>query len=191
MNLAYLSGFGANFIRWGVLSWMVMILAEPIENGGFGLSLIAAGWITSLASLGGAFFSILLGVITDRIFKGSRWQTIMGGFLIGSVPLLYLSKGGVIMENQFGVFFIGLSMFISGGLIQAVQSPLFDLPGDILGRAASGTGVGIMDGWMYVGASFAGVFLGWWLDQFGYASGIQLMGIVGIVSGFLAILIRK
>ena len=82
-------------------------------------------------------------------------------------------------------------MFLSGGLIQGVQTPLFDLPGDILGKEMGGTGVGIMDGWMYVGASFAGVFLGWWFDQYGYVSGIQLMGIVGIISGLLAIPIQK
>ncbi len=191
MNLAYLSGFGANFIRWGILSWMVKILAESISDGGFGMTLIAAGWITSFASLGGAFFSILMGIITDKVFKGSRWQMISFGLLVGSIPLLYLSKGAVILDQPHGVLIVGLAMFLSGGLIQAVQTPLFDLPGDILGRHMSGTGVGIMDGWMYLGAAFAGVFMGWWLDNYGYGSGIQLMGYVGIVSGLIAIPIQK
>ncbi len=191
MNIAYLSGFGANFVRWGILSWMVKILAEPLEKGGFGMSLIAAGWITSFASLGGAFFSLILGPISDRLFKGSRWQTILGGFMLGSLPLFYIARGPVILSYPMGVFLLGTAMFVSGGLIQAVQTPLFALPGDILGREISGTGVGIMDGWMYVGASFAGVFMGWWLDSYGLTSGIWLMGIVGIISGLLAIPIQK
>ena len=82
-------------------------------------------------------------------------------------------------------------MFISGGMIQAVQTPLFDLPGDILGVDRGGTGVGIMDGWMYVGASFAGVFLGWWLDTYGLLSGVSLMAAVSLVSGLAAALIRR
>ncbi len=61
----------------------------------------------------------------------------------------------------------------------------------VLGREIGGTGVGIMDGWMYVGASFAGVFMGWWLDSYGLTSGIWLMGVVGIVSGLLAIPIQR
>ncbi|MHC4531443.1 MAG: MFS transporter [Planctomycetota bacterium] len=191
MNLAYISGFGANFIRWGILTWMVKIFAEPVAEGGFGLSLIAAGWITSFASLGGAFFSIILGLITDRIFNGSRWQTIMAGFLLGGLPLFYIAQGPEILNYPMGLFLLALAMFISGGLIQAVQTPLFDLPGDLLGKEIGGTGVGIMDGWMYVGAAFAGVFLGWWLDSFGLTSGVMLMGIVSIVSGLLAIPIQK
>jgi OPA family glycerol-3-phosphate transporter-like MFS transporter len=191
MNLAYLSGFGANFVRWGILIWMVSILAETTDNGGFGLSLIAAGWITSLASLGGAFFSLVLGVVTDRIFKGSRWQTILIGFILGALPLFYIAKGPVILEYPMGMFLLCAAMFLSGGLIQGIQTPLFDLPGDILGKEMGGTGVGIMDGWMYVGASFAGAFLGWWFDQYGLTSGVMLMGIVSLVSGLLAIPIQK
>jgi OPA family glycerol-3-phosphate transporter-like MFS transporter len=191
MNLAYLSGFGANFIRWGIITWMVGILADPVEKGGFGLSVFAASVITSLAHWGGAFFSIILGIITDRVFKGVRWQTMLIGFILGGLPLFYIAKGPVILDYPMGLFLLGAAMFISGGLIQAIQTPLFDLPGDILGKEMGGTGAGIMDGWMYVGASFAGVFLGWWLDSFGLTSGVMLMAIVSIVSGLLAIPIQK
>ena len=90
-----------------------------------------------------------------------------------------------------GLFLLGAAMFISGGLIQGIQTPLFDLPGDILGKEMGGTGAGIMDGWMYVGASFAGVFLGWWLDSYGLTSGVMLMAIVSVASGLLAIPIQK
>ncbi len=191
MNIAYLSGFGANFIRWGIITWMIKILVDPVEDGGFGMARLPATVITSLAHWGGAFFSIILGVISDRVFKGQRWQTIMGGFLLGSLPLFYMAKGPVILDYPMGIFLMGVAMFVSGGLIQGVQAPLFDLPGDILGKELGGTGVGIMDGWMYVGASFAGVFMGWWLDSYGLTSGIWLMGIVGIISGLLAIPIQK
>jgi len=90
-----------------------------------------------------------------------------------------------------GLYLVAAAIFLSGGLIQGLQTPLFNLPGDILGREMGGTGVGIMDGWMYVGAAFAGVFLGWWLDNYGLVSGVMLMAVVSIVSGLLAIPIQK
>jgi OPA family glycerol-3-phosphate transporter-like MFS transporter len=191
MNLSYMSGFGANFVRWGIIAWMVKILADPIDEGGFGLSMFAAGVITSLAHWGGAFFSLVLGFVTDRVFKGVRWQTILIGFILGGLPLFYIAKGPVILDYPMGLFLLGAAMFISGGLIQAIQTPLFDLPGDILGKEMGGTGAGIMDGWMYVGASFAGVFMGWWLDSYELTSGVMLMAVVSVVSGLLAIPIQK
>jgi OPA family sugar phosphate sensor protein UhpC-like MFS transporter len=231
MNLAYLSGFGANFLRWGIISWLVAILIAPTDapnasERGFGVHIVAAGIIASFAHWGGAFFSLILGVVSDRIFKGIRWQTITIGFLISSIPLFWLAQGHEVMSKRvlfeikveenadsnvketpdamaqeqqqsevvqitLGWVMLGVAIFISGGLIQAVQTPLFDLPGDILGKEMGGTGVGIMDGWMYVGASFAGVFLGWWLDSFGLTAGVMLMAVVSIVSGLLAIPIQK
>ena len=115
----------------------------------------------------------------------------MIGFILGALPLFYIAKGPVILDYPMGLFLLGVAMFISGGLIQGIQSPLFDLPGDILGKEMGGTGVGIMDGWMYVGAAFAGVFLGWWLDTYGLVAGVMLMAVVSVVSGLLAIPIQK
>ncbi len=84
MNFAYLAGMGANFIRWGLLTWMVKILNAPIADGGFGLSLMTSGFIASIMHWGGAFFSLILGTVTDRIFKGVRWQTISMSFVLSA-----------------------------------------------------------------------------------------------------------
>ncbi|MCH8120108.1 MAG: MFS transporter [Planctomycetes bacterium] len=191
MNIAYFSGFGANFVRWGLLTWMVKILVEPVADGGFGLSLGKAALISSLMHYGGAFFSLILGMISDRIFKGTRWQTILISFVISGGALLFIGQGSVILQYPMGIFLLSTAMFLAGGLIQGLQTPLFDLPGDILGKELGGTGAGIMDGWMYIGASFAGLFLGWWLDTYGLLSGIFLMAVVSFVSGLLSIAIRK
>lgn len=191
MNIAYFSGFGANFVRYGLLFWIIKILAEPVANGGFGLSLGKAALISSLMHYGGAFFSIILGMISDRVFKGTRWQTILISFVLSGGALLFIGQGSVILQYPMGTFLLCTAMFLAGGLNQGLQTPLFDLPGDILGKELGGTGAGIMDGWMYVGAAFAGVFLGWWLDTYGLLSGIVLMAVVSFVSGLLSIAIRK
>jgi len=253
MILAYVSGFGANFVRWGIISWLVKILHAPVDapvvtERGFGVHIAAAGVIASLAHWGGALFSLVLGAVSDLLFKGKRWQTIAIGFFIGAIPLFWLAQGPEVLDKRVlfevklknrarksareaqllerpqrasasevptpagadsvpsggrseerfevlqvtrGLFILGLAIFIAGGLIQAIQTPLFDLPGDILGSELGGTGVGILDGWMYIGASFAGVFMGWWLDSYGLVSGIWLMAVVSVASGLVAIPIQK
>ena len=62
---------------------------------------------------------------------------------------------------------------------------------DILGKEMGGTGAGIMDGWLYLGAAFSGFFLGGILDNYGLTQGLMLMAAVSVVSGLLAILIQR
>ena len=69
-----------------------------------------------------------------------------------------------------GVVILGALLFFAGGCILGVQAPLFNLPGDILGTRLGGTGVGIVNGWSYLGASFAGISLGAMMDAFGLTS---------------------
>ncbi len=108
-------------------------------------------------------------------------------FRAQGAPILSISVLGI----RVGLFLLLAAMFIGGGFIQAIQTPLFDLPGDILGKDIGGTGAGIMDGWMYVGAAFSGFFLGGVLDNYGLTSGLMLMAVVSLISGFLAIPIQK
>ncbi len=196
MNLANLCGIGMNFVRWGLLSWGVKIFAAPVEEGGFGLDLVTAGWVTAMASLGGAGFSLVLGLVSDRVFKGIRWQTISIACLLSSGAIFFIAQGPPILEMSLmgislGVPLLLVAMFIGGGLIQAAQTPLFDLPGDILGKELGGTGAGIMDGWLYIGAAFSGAYLGSILDQHGLTHGLTVMAVVSVVSGLLAVLIRR
>ena len=196
MNISYMCGVGANFVRWGLLSWGIRIFEAPVEEGGFGLDLVTAGLVTAMASLGGAILSVLCGVVSDRIFKGTRWQTIMIGCFLSAGAIYFIAQGAPILSIsvlgiRIGLFLLLAAMFIGGGLIQAIQTPLFDLPGDILGKDIGGTGAGIMDGWMYVGAAFSGFFLGGVLDNYGLTAGLMLMAVVSLISGLLAIPIQK
>ena len=191
MILAYITGFGCNFIRWGLMSWIIKILHEPVAKGGFGLELMTSALIASMMHWGGAFFSIVLGIITDTIFNGTRWQTISIGCFLTSGTLLFIGIGPSILHYPGGISLLGLAMFVAGGINQGIQSPLFDLPGDILGKELGSTGAGILDGWMYVGASFAGYFLGWVLDSHGLLAGIFLMAMTSAICGVTAMGIRK
>lgn len=191
MALPYAVAFGANAIRWGLLHWCVMILQTPVAEGGFGLALTQAGWVGSLVDWGGMFFAVALGLVSDRLFRGRRWETIVLSLTLTGLSLLFMARGASILTLPAGMFLLCATVFIAGGLIQGIHTPLFCLPGDILGQDLSGTGAGIMDGWMYVGASLAGFPLGWWLDTHGLSSGIALLGIASLAFGLLAIGIRQ
>ena len=182
MNLAYISGFGSNFIRWGLMSWMVKILNDPIAEGGFGMGIGKSALLASLLHWGGAFFSIALGVVSDRVFKGVRWQTILMGNLLTAAALVVISKG-----PGLNIIVLSAALFVSGGMIQAVQTPLFTMPADILGKRMGSTGAGIMDGWMYIGASLAGVGLGGILDVHGLTTGVLVMAAAAFVCGLVII----
>jgi sugar phosphate permease len=191
MILPYAVAFGANAIRWGLLHWSILVLETPANKGGFGLTLTKAGLIGSLVDWGGMFFAIALGVLSDRVFAGRRRQTIVLSLIVTGGALGFLSLGAPILGLPMGLLWLGAAMFLAGGLIQGMHTPLFCLPGDVLGQSLSGTGAGIMDGWMYIGAALAGFPLGWWLDTYGLTSGLALLGAASLAFGLLALGIRR
>jgi sugar phosphate permease len=134
--------------------------------------------------------------MSDRVFKGIRWQTITIASLASAAAIFFIAQGAPILSISIlgvrvGLFLLFVAMFLGGGLIQGAQTPLFNLPGDILGKEMGGTGAGIMDGWLYLGAAFSGFFLGGILDNYGLTHGLMLMAVVSVVSGLLAILIQR
>ncbi len=192
MNLVCLVAICSQFVRWGLVNWIIKILSESPGNGGFGLTLIAAAVIASGMHWGGAFFSIGMGYISDTVFKGSRWQIISIGFLTsaGSLFIVYIAGPGL-LGLPFGLPLLALLLFLAGGCIQGVQAPIFNLPGDVLGPNLGGTGVGIVNGWSYLGASFAGGSLGFVMDHYTLTAGLMLMGALSLAGAILAVLIKR
>lgn len=191
MNLAYLAGAGQKMVRIGMLTWFVMILEQPVERGGFGLTLEQSSMITSLAFWGAVAFSIPFGVVSDRVFGGQRWQTMVIGFLLSAMGLAFLSQIDFILSFRCGSLLIAITIFICGGTIQGLETPLYMLPGQILGKRRGATGVGIMNGYMYVGASLSGFFLGWWLDAFSVRSMLLLLAGICVLSSLVSVAIRR
>ena len=209
--LTALATICSQFVRWGLVNWIVKILITPCsvdahglaesaggglfagsQSGGFGMTLMAATIAASAMHWGGAFFSIALGHISDTVFHGSRWQTILIGFLVSTAGLLIIYFWGLrILMLPGGVVILGALLFFAGGCIQGVQAPLFDLPGDILGTRLGGTGVGIVNGWSYLGASFAGISLGAMMDAFGLTSCLLLMAGISLAGAVVTAVLRR
>lgn len=209
--LTALATICSQFVRWGLVNWIVKILITPCsvdapglaesaggglfagsQSGGFGMALMAATIAASAMHWGGAFFSIALGHISDTVFHGSRWQTILMGFLVSTAGLLIIYFWGLrILMLPGGVVILGALLFFAGGCIQGVQAPLFNLPGDILGTRLGGTGVGIVNGWSYLGASFAGISLGAIMDAFGLTSCLLLMAGISLAGAVVTAVLRR
>lgn len=209
--LTALATICSQFVRWGLVNWIVKILITPCsvdapglaesagggffagsQSGGFGMALMAATIAASAMHWGGAFFSIALGHISDTVFHGSRWQTILMGFLVSTAGLLIIYFLGLrILMLPGGVVILGALLFFAGGCIQGVQAPLFNLPGDILGTQLGGTGVGIVNGWSYLGASFAGISLGAMMDAFGLTSCLLLMAGISLAGAVVTAVLRR
>lgn len=209
--LTALATICSQFVRWGLVNWIVKILITPCsvdapglaesaggglfagsQSGGFGMALMAATIAASAMHWGGAFFSIALGHISDTVFHGSRWQTILMGFLVSTAGLLIIYFWGLrILMLPGGVVILGALLFFAGGCIQGVQAPLFNLPGDILGTRLGGTGVGIVNGWSYLGASFAGISLGAMMDAFGLTSCLLLMAGISLAGAVVTAMLRR
>ena len=209
--LTALATICSQFVRWGLVNWIVKILITPYsvdapglaesaggglfagsQSGGFGMALMAATIAASAMHWGGAFFSIALGHISDTVFHGSRWQTILMGFLVSTAGLLIIYFWGLrILMLPGGVVILGALLFFAGGCIQGVQAPLFNLPGDILGTRLGGTGVGIVNGWSYLGASFAGISLVAMMDAFGLTSCLLLMAGISLAGAVVTAVLRR
>ena len=209
--LTALATICSQFVRWVLVNWIVKILITPCsvdapglaesaggglfagsQSGGFGMALMAATIAASAMHWGGAFFSIALGHISDTVFHGSRWQTILMGFLVSTAGLLIIYFWGLrILMLPGGVVILGALLFFAGGCIQGVQAPLFNLPGDILGTRLGGTGVGIVNGWSYLGASFAGISLGAMMDAFGLTSCLLLMAGISLAGAIVTAVLRR
>lgn len=192
MNLICFVAICSQFVRWGLVNWIIKILTETSDLGGYGMSLVTAAAIASTMHWGGAFFSIGMGYISDRVFHGSRWQTIAIGFTISAAALtIVYFTGEHLLDLKGGIAVLTLLLFLSGGCIQGVQAPIFNLPGDILGSRLGGTGVGVVNGWSYIGASFAGGTLGFMMDNFGLTSGILLMAGISLAGACMIIIVKK
>lgn len=181
MNLAYGVACLTNFIRYTLLIWVPMYLFEQT-----GMGIWEAAIVANATNIGAIVFCMVSGVVSDRVFKGQRWQTISIGFLFSAIAIFAFGS----MPGA-SAWVLMVLLFLAGGLIQGIQTPLFNLPGDILGRASAGTGSGIMDGWMYAGAILTGFAMGYFIDVFGFRASFNFIGVVALIGAGLILPVRR
>jgi OPA family glycerol-3-phosphate transporter-like MFS transporter len=181
----------ANAVRWGLNNWIIKILKQPVEDGGYGFSLVLAGAVGSSIHWGAAVLSLTTGWLSDKGFHGRRWPVICIAFVIAGLALLAMSSGSSILGVPGGMMLLVVFLFLTGGLIQAMMAPMSCLPGDILGGDRGAAGNGLLYGMAYVGAMFSGTALGAIMDAWGNMAGVMtLAGLCGL-GALLSFAIRR
>ncbi|WP_191566237.1 MFS transporter [Metabacillus idriensis] len=100
--------FDVSFMIWVLLGALGVYITKD-----FGLSPAEKGLIVAIPILGGSFFRLILGILTDRI--GPR-KTAIGGMLVTMIPLLW---GWLFGESLAELYMIGILLGVAGASFAA------------------------------------------------------------------------
>ncbi|MDM5222831.1 nitrate/nitrite transporter [Peribacillus sp. NJ11] len=100
--------FDISFMIWVLLGALGVYITKD-----FGLSPAEKGLIVAIPILGGSFFRIVLGFLTDRI--GPR-KTSIGGMLVTMIPLFW---GWLFGESLAELYLIGILLGVAGASFAA------------------------------------------------------------------------
>ncbi|MGE1162690.1 nitrate/nitrite transporter [Peribacillus simplex] len=100
--------FDISFMIWVLLGALGVYITKD-----FGLSPAEKGLIVAIPILGGSFFRIVLGFLTDRI--GPR-KTAIGGMLVTMIPLFW---GWLFGDNLAELYLIGILLGVAGASFAA------------------------------------------------------------------------
>ncbi|MED3709296.1 NarK/NasA family nitrate transporter [Peribacillus frigoritolerans] len=100
--------FDISFMIWVLLGALGVYITKD-----FGLSPAEKGLIVAIPILGGSFFRIVLGFLTDRI--GPR-KTAIGGMLVSMIPLFW---GWLFGESLAELYLIGILLGVAGASFAA------------------------------------------------------------------------
>ncbi|MFA1710651.1 nitrate/nitrite transporter [Peribacillus frigoritolerans] len=100
--------FDISFMIWVLLGALGVYITKD-----FGLSPAEKGLIVAIPILGGSFFRIVLGFLTDRI--GPR-KTAIGGMLVTMIPLFW---GWLFGESLVELYLIGILLGVAGASFAA------------------------------------------------------------------------
>jgi OPA family glycerol-3-phosphate transporter-like MFS transporter len=179
MVASYISYGGSQFGRFVIYTWVAKYIYELTGQ------IIVAGWVTAMFALGGTFGSLIVGWLSDIIKK--RYPIIVVGMIISAVSLLVFA-----LMPTAPIWILSLLMAICGTGIEAVETCYFLLPMDILDEeGVQATGVGVMNAFGKLFATFQGVAFGLLLDISGFKQAFLVTSIICFIAALLVIPIRK
>ncbi len=173
-----------NSARYGLLVWV------PVHFlGGSG----GSKWISVGLPVGMALGALASGWISDK-FCGARRSGVIAAFMglamVAALAMYALPRGHVLALPL---------LFLCGFFAYGPQSTFWALAPDLLGRARTGTAVGVMNCFAYAMAGFGEPLIGWAIQHnpFG-AAGVEntalvfpLVALFAACSAVVALLIRR
>lgn len=179
MIASYVSYGGSQFARFAIYTWVPLYIFNLTGN------IITGGLVTAAFALGGTFGSLFVGWLSDVMQK--RWPVIFIGMAISAAALIIFA---FMPTAPIGILMI--IMAICGTGIEAVEVAYFLLPMDILDDVGyQATGVGTMNAFGKLFATFQGVMFGFLLDTSGFQNAFLITGVIALLSAFLVVPIRK
>jgi MFS transporter, OPA family, glycerol-3-phosphate transporter len=186
-----LAGFAIGFqnsARYGLLVWV------PVHFLGANVAGHSAGkWVSVGLPVGMAIGALTSGWISDR-FCGSRRSGVIASFM-GLAAIAALAMYGLPRGHWLGVPLL----FLCGFFAYGPQSTFWALAPDLLGRARTGTAVGVMNCFAYAMAGLGEPLIGWAIQHnpFGAADVentalvFPLVAVFATCSAAVALLIRR
>lgn len=164
--------FVFKFLRYALDSWSPMAIEEL-----FGMSPADAGYISTVFDWVGFLGVVAAGFLSDKLFRGRRYQTIVlmtAGMLASFVFLAWAGSVSVWM------FAIGLSL--CGFMLMGPDSLLAGVGAiDVGGRRGAVVAAGLINGLGSIGPIFQEEIIGWILYRYGYAESFQLLILMAAV----------
>lgn len=153
---ACVMGFISNIGRYGLLTWIPLYYAQTS-----GLEIKSATWTQIGLPVGTALGPLFAGVISDRVFGSSRWQTLVMAFLGSALCLFVLA---LVPIQALGIPLTFSLLIVSGFFIHGGGGGAHAMAGDLGGRKMQGTAHGVLDAANYLGAGVQGIAVGAVLD---------------------------
>jgi len=149
-------GFISNIGRYGLLTWIPLYYFQTS-----GISVQSAIWAQIGLPIGTALGPLFAGLISDRLFGSSRWQTLALSFAGAAVGLVVLA---LVPIRTLGIPLTFAVLIIAGFFIHGGGGSAHALAGDLGGRKMQGTAHGVLDAANYIGAGGQGIAIGTILD---------------------------
>jgi MFS transporter, OPA family, glycerol-3-phosphate transporter len=173
-----------NAARYGLIVWVpVHFLGKNWDKSAS--ALIDPKWISIALPIGMAFGALSNGWISDRLFKGNRYQPIMLFMALGAFASLSMYT----LQAGMGALVV---LFLAGFFVYGPASSFWALCPDLVGARRAGTATGVLNAFAYVFAGFGEPLIGHLLDRTGNTSLIfPIVAVSCILSVVTAAFIRR
>jgi OPA family glycerol-3-phosphate transporter-like MFS transporter len=173
--------FVFKFLRYALDSWSPMAIEQL-----FHMDRDDAGYISTVFDWVGFLGVLTAGWVSDRLFKGRRYQTIVIMTIGMLVSFMFLAWAG-----SMSVWLFAIALSICGFMLMGPDSLLAGVGAiDVGGRRGAVVAAGLINGLGSIGPIFQEQIIGWMLDHYGYAEsfllliGMAAVGVIGVL--FLA-----
>jgi sugar phosphate permease len=172
------SYFFMKLARYMLLFWLIYYMENELHysNG-------RATWISTAFEAGGAFATISIGYISEKIGRGRRIPVGVISLLVLAIALplyAWLSPLGV-GWNVVGLVLVGFSLFGPDALLSATAAQ------DLAGPAAAATAAGVINGMGSIGPVFGSESFSALTTSYGWVTGFTVLGAGAFVSALILI----